>query len=70
MARTRVDGRWVYGLSPLVVSEPGAVSHHSAAVTAPRLISVVPTYSTVEPTSVRWCSSWPAQGASSAGSPR
>jgi hypothetical protein len=51
MARTRVDGRWVYGLSPLVVSEPGAVSHHSAAVTAPRLISVVPTYSTVEPTS-------------------
>ncbi len=45
IARTQVDGRWVYATAPLRIQPASAVTH-TASVLSPRAISVVPALAT------------------------
>jgi hypothetical protein len=44
MARSRMDGRWVWAVAPVQVTLPGKVTHQTTQVTAPRAITVVQTW--------------------------
>lgn len=44
VARTKLEGRWVYGVAPIMVSSTGAVTDSSTQVGAPRAIAVLPTH--------------------------
>lgn len=44
LARTKLDGRWVYGVTSLLVSEPSPVTHSTTVGANARLLSAVPAF--------------------------